>query len=732
MEVGPENPLRIERDTTARLECNVDAKPKVTNVRWTRNGRFISSSLTHTIHRVSVQDAGKYTCTADNGIGKPGEQDILLDVLYPPVVVIESKTKEAEERETINIRCNVTSNPPPVSIEWLKEGSPDARAFGDVLTIRDVRAEHAGNYMCRAHNTIKPFGGKVSERVGNATVALLVRHRPGQAYINPSKPIVHVGNGVTLTCSANPPGWPVPQFKWFKDIEGELSTQTIVAQGSEYVIPRVHLGSEGKYHCHAANELGHGEMATVVLEVHQPPQFLAKLQTHMTRRVGDVDYTVTCSAKGKPRPHVRWLKDGKEIATDHLFEIVNNPTEGPNGMVTVQSMLKFTGKNRPGGNQLIPGDRGFYSCLFENEVNMANSSMHLRIEHEPIILHQYNKVAYDIKETAEVVCKVQAYPKPEFQWQSGTNTAPLSSSPDGHFEIVTTSDNNDVYTSILRIHNVRHQDYGEYQCRVSNTMETIRAHIRLQQKGPPEEPQNLQAADVGPNYVTLLWDPGFDGGLTNTKYFVSYRKVAVPHDDQVNGDCGMMTTTSTEWNEFDCHRDVPCNVTPLDQHQSYVFKVKALNTKGSSKYSNEIATTTKVSKVPSPIHVTFDPNSKVLSVSVGATCLALLAVVESVVNEHTSMAAWTIVETVPLSVSGNVATSKEVVIDSLMPYPVRKSHSRSLPGSMTNQVDEDFAMPLEDDSNPRVRVKLCLKANPEHCGEYSEAESKYNFLRKNN
>jgi echinoid len=258
----------------------VDAKPKVSNVRWTRNGRFISSSMTYTIHRVSLQDTGKYTCSAENGLGKMGEQEILLDVLYPPVVVIESKIREAEERETIHIKCNVTSNPPAVSVEWLKEGSPEFRFIGEVLTIQNVRAENGGTYICRAMNMIKAFGQKVVERVGNASIALLIRHRPGKAVINPSQPLVHVGNGVTLTCSANPPGWPVPQFRWFRDDDGEISTQTILAQGSQYVIPRAHLGSEGRYHCHAANELGIGEMATVTLEVHQPPQFLAKLQQH--------------------------------------------------------------------------------------------------------------------------------------------------------------------------------------------------------------------------------------------------------------------------------------------------------------------------------------------------------------------------------------------------------------------------------------------------------------------
>lgn len=246
VDVGAENPLRVEREGTAKLECNVDAKPKVTNVRWTRDGRFISSSFIHTIHRVSQQDGGEYECSADNGLGRTGSQKIQLDVLFAPVVVIETKTREAEEREGINIRCNVTSNPPPVTIEWVKEGNPEFQQAGEVLSINDIRAEHAGTYICRGINTMRPSGAKGVERVGNSTVAVLVRHRPGKAVITPNKPVVHVGNSVTFTCSANPPGWPVPQYRWFRDVEGEISTQKVLSQGSQYVIPRAHLGSEGK------------------------------------------------------------------------------------------------------------------------------------------------------------------------------------------------------------------------------------------------------------------------------------------------------------------------------------------------------------------------------------------------------------------------------------------------------------------------------------------------------
>lgn len=725
--MGPENPLRVERDSTAKLDCNVDSKPKVSSVRWTRNGRFVSSSLTHTIHRVSVQDAGKYACSADNGLGKIGEEEVTLDVLYPPTVVIESKTREAEERESITIRCNVTSNPPPVTIEWLKEGSPDFRYNGDILSIRDIKAEHAGTYMCRAVNIMMPFGGKRLERVGNATVVLLIRHRPGKAFITPNRPVVHFGNGVTLTCSANPPGWPVPQFSWFRDNEGD--SQTVLATGSQYIIPRAHLGSEGTYHCHAANELGHGEKATINLEVHQPPQFIAKLQQHMTKRVGDYNYNVTCSAKGKPRPDVIWLKNGKEIEPElNLYTVQSNPVEGLNGETTVHSTLKFFGTGRPNNNELIPGDRGLYTCLFENEVNTANSSMHLKIEHEPIVLHQYNKVAYDIREQAEVVCKVQAYPKPEFQWRFSNNPSPLSMSADGHYEITTTTDNNDVYTSVLRINRVGHEDYGDYHCRVSNALDTVPVTIRLQPKGPPEKPNNLQPADVGSNYVSLIWDPGFDGGLTNTKYFVSYRRIAAPVDDQVLGDCAMLSSGNSDWMEFDCHRDVPCSVSALDQYQRYTFKVKALNTKGTSDYSNEVNYMTKVSKIPPPLNVAFDPNTKTLAINVGATCLSIIAIVESVVHLDSSQPAWQIVDTIPLQVNGNGPTYKETIIEHLqmVASTQRRSNGRAL------VENDDIPMALNgDDMQTKVRVKLCLKNNHEHCGEYTEAKSKFKGLELN-
>lgn len=690
----------------------------MTNVRWTHNGRFIGSTIVHTINRVSTQDSGLYVCTADNGLGKMGEQEITLDVLTSPAVVIETKTREAEEGETIRIACSVTANPKPVTVEWLKEGEPSFRFAGETLELRNIRADHAGTYVCRAVNIMMPYGENRIEREGNSTVTLLIRHRPGQATISPAEPIVHANSGVTLTCTANPPGWPVPQYRWFRDAEGIISTKPILAQGSQYVIPRVHFGSEGRYHCLAANELGNGEVATVTLVVHQAPLFLAKLQQHMTRQVGDADFQVTCSAKGKPKPSIHWLKDGREISIDvNVYDVQTNTIEGVNGMMTVQSVLRFAGKGRPNGNELMSSDRGQYACLYRNEVDAANSSMQLRIEHAPIVQHRYNKVAYDLRETAVITCKVQAYPKPDFHWQYGKNPTALMSSSDGHYEIATTVENNDMYTSVLRIRQIAIEDYGEYLCKVSNSLDTVRAHISLQPKGAPEKPAALTSGDVGPNYVQLLWENGFDGGLKNTKFFVSYRKVAMPAPEGGATDgCGANMVSNTDWMEFDCQQSNPCAVKHLDQHQAYMFKVKALNTKGASKSSNEIVASTKVAHVPQPLQVSFDPASRSLGINVDATCLSLIAIAESVINENTPLVAWQIVETFPIVASGSRQTHRDTVIEHLV--VARRSSVRSM-----HIPDDEFA-PLEDETSmqPRVRVKLCLNENHELCGEYTEAE----------
>ncbi|XP_039751706.1 hemicentin-2 [Pararge aegeria] len=695
VEVGPENPLRVEIDFTAEMVCKVDAKPKVSTVRWTRDGKYIANSFNHIIQGVTVQDAGKYICSADNGLGHPGENEIYLDVLYPPSVTVDSKTYEAEEGGTVEIRCDVSSNPEPISVEWTREGRTDFRQKGNNLILARVNADMAGTYICRAVNVISPSSGNKAERFGTASVAVLVRHKPGRAYISPDHPIAQEGAGVVLTCSAKPPGWPVPQYRWFREIETGDIKSSVLATGNKYTIPSAHLGSEGMYHCQATNELGHSELATVNLEVYQPPRFQSKLQPHVIKNSGERNFSLTCVALGKPLPNVKWYKNNAEIHPDaNLYEVKTEINESRNAVFNIQSVLRFHGKARPNGDDLLPADRGVYSCSFENEVKKVESSMQLRIEHEPISIAQQKKVAYDLMENAEISCRVQAYPKPEFQWFYSSNPAPLHMSSDGHYEIITTTDENDSYLSVLVIRNVKAQDYGDYYCKVKNSLGNIRPQIRLQPKGAPEPPKNLATQKVDATYVTLKWEEGFNGGLSSTKYFVLYRRVRNP---AVGEHCAADRNDEFDWKEYDCGRSNPCNVTRLEQHNSYYFKVKAVNTKGQSNYSNELLVTTKVDKILPPEHVTYNPSSTTISFSVGATCLPLVGVVEGQGGPD----GWQVVETMTLRLSGVGSMMQEATLDP------------------PNRAQDSFDYVRQ---YPRMRVKLCLKTNHNVCSEDVVAE----------
>jgi echinoid protein len=89
------------------------------------------------------------------------------------------------------------------------------------------------------------------------------------------------------------------------------------------------------------------------------------------------------------------------------------------------------------------------------------------------------------------------------------------------------------------------------------------------------------------------------------------------------------------------------------------------------------------------------------------------------------MAAWRIVETVPIHGTVNAPTYKRVVIEHL------NTIRRTATGRSLND-DEELTMALEDENSTKVRVKLCLKVNHERCGEYADAEREYRFIYSSN
>ena len=533
-------------DETARFECLVDAKPSVTSVKWTRNKRFIETNFKHTIPKVRLEDAGSYICTADNGLGETGESKLTLDVLYPPVVTLPQE-KVVHEGDSINVECQVASNPKATSVQWFKEGDSSFHQPGPTLRIRSVTARDNGKYMCSASNFIEPTGGAKELYKGNGTINIHVHHRPGKAFIIPSSRVAIDGKRISLTCGANPPGYPEPEYKWWK--EGSEATLTT---GKKFTINPARLSNIGLYHCRATNKFGGSKIADFDLKVYQAPRILSPLPASAQKSEGDAGYSISCSATGKPRPVVTWFKNGKVINTSKYNEYQISVAEKEtltNGASTVRSTLLFKGPERLGTNKLMPTDRGHYTCQFHNDVKSTDSSMLLKVEHAPVFLHKHNKVAYDVGETAFITCRMQAFPKPQFSWSFRNNI--IQNDRFVH-EKNFTQLREDIYQGVLKIFKVQQSSYGDYKCKGTNKMGSKGTLIKLQPKGKPERPMNLNVKEVGYNYITIGFDKGFDGGYSNTKFAVQYQQQHFKNPQYE--DCGPLSI---------------CNITRLDQNTVY-------------------------------------------------------------------------------------------------------------------------------------------------------------------
>jgi len=671
--VGPDNPYRVEVDHTAEMKCKVDSKPRTDSVRWEFSGRFIDTNFRHVIPQVSMQDAGSYYCSGDNGLGHIDKEELILDVQYGPQIVV-SGANDVDLGDTISINCQVSANPRPLGVQWFRKQKPDFVQQGQTLHIGSAKAEDSGEYVCNSYNFIHPSGRDRQRREKNATVVINVRHKPGKASILPEEAIAVAGRSVTLVCHADPPGYPEPTYRWWR--EGRDST--ILAVSSHYTIENVEVGSAGRYYCQPHNSLGHVQPASVDLQVYQTPKLTSKPQPKMTKKAGDSNLQISCSSTAKPKPNVRWFKDGIEIVSGVSTQYqVSTNEQGQN----VLSTLSFVGPTRANTNRLDHTDKGHYSCQFENQVGRSENTMLLVIEHAPIPAHRHSKVAFDIGEKGQISCKMQAYPEPRFDWTFGDDVLELDVV--NYYSNVSQLDE-DLFESVLTVTKVRKTSYGEYTCRALNSMGARRTKIHMQRKGPPEKPSNLEALDVGSDSAMLEWNPGFDGGHADTDFIVEYtRKV----DGRVESG--------------HCQSQIVCNITNLHQHSTYTIKVKAINSAGESSWSEPITINTLVDllNIPRPDSLVFEKSTKLAHVKAPTTELMLVAELEVQSDDG----GW------------KKYAEHKLSHDTYGQMPVSMAQSAYNQLPITEQGSpQDYGHPAG------IRVRLCLEDNLLACGPYLE------------
>ena len=73
-----------------------------------------------TINSVKKEDRGTYYCVADNGIGKPAQRNVAVEVEFPPSVEGGGQIQQAMGY-SVQMDCHVEAYPRP-TITWIHQG----------------------------------------------------------------------------------------------------------------------------------------------------------------------------------------------------------------------------------------------------------------------------------------------------------------------------------------------------------------------------------------------------------------------------------------------------------------------------------------------------------------------------------------------------------------------------------------------------------------------------------
>lgn len=160
----PQKKYAIEIGNNISIECVAVGNPKP-RIYWSKlnsnrlNNRTINDNTLLTIINIEAEDAGIYTCKADNGITPTLSYDIQVEVQESPKLLEEpGKLFSATENESLEFECSFKGSPTP-KIDWYLN-SKMLTSDGNLnlnegkLHISNAEKRHAGIYQCFGTNVL--------------------------------------------------------------------------------------------------------------------------------------------------------------------------------------------------------------------------------------------------------------------------------------------------------------------------------------------------------------------------------------------------------------------------------------------------------------------------------------------------------------------------------------------------------------------------------------------------
>lgn len=366
----------------AQLERSKKVAP---NIRW-RGPDGQDLGIVGDTFRSQLENGSLYISSVEENRGLTGPYQCLLSkdgigtIVSRPAVVTIAKQPELNQDfvelylypgQTAYFHCLISGvNGQPnyglkSSIYWLKDDMPlqldKLRMIilpNGALEIDEVNFSDRGVYRCNVTaGRVSRLSSKTNLNIKKSNDAVDSPIAPA-FLVGPTPQTVREGATVTLDCVAN--GLPKPQIKWlrngeeldFNDLDSRFS---ILGTGSLQISSAEDIDS-GNYQCRASNSLESLD-AQATVHVQVPPKFIQSPKDTSAYEKDELE--LECAIRGKPKPTIKWLKNGDVITPNDYMQLVG----GRN--------LRILG--------LLPSDAGMFQCVGTNPAGSVQAAARLKI-----------------------------------------------------------------------------------------------------------------------------------------------------------------------------------------------------------------------------------------------------------------------------------------------------------------------------------------------------------------
>uniref|UniRef100_A0A8C1JIS6 Immunoglobulin superfamily, member 9Bb n=1 Tax=Cyprinus carpio TaxID=7962 RepID=A0A8C1JIS6_CYPCA len=298
--VSPPENITVNISQDAFFTCQAEAYPGNLTYTWfweednvffkndlkRRVSILIDGSLI--ISQVKPEDAGKYTCSPSNSLGRPPSASAYLTVHYPARVVNMPPVIYVAIGLPGYIRCPVDANPPVTSVKWRKDGLPLriekypgwSQMEDGSIRVSEVTEDSLGTYTCVPYNSLGTMG--------QSPPAPLVLKDPPKFLVVPGGEYrQEAGRELVIPCEAE--GDPFPNITWRKVGKPSRSKHNVLPRGS-LQFKSLSKEDHGEWECVASNVATSITASTHLLVIGTSPHAPAKVHVSVSTTSANVSW----------------------------------------------------------------------------------------------------------------------------------------------------------------------------------------------------------------------------------------------------------------------------------------------------------------------------------------------------------------------------------------------------------------------------------------------------------